>query len=430
MSPVALLLGAFVALLVLRVPVAFSLILSSALLVYIEGLRFDLLIQQMYRGLNSFTLLAVPFFLLAGQLLNSGQITERLMAFAHALVGWIRGGLAHINVMVSMIFAGMSGSSTADTAGVGSVVIPQMIRRGFSREFTIAITAASSTMGTIIPPSILMVVYGAQTGVSIGALFLAGAIPGVLVGVAQMTYSYWYAVRNGIQAEVRPSVAEFTLSFRRAILPLFVPIIVIGGVLSGQFTATEAGMIAVMYVLVLMLVIYRTTKISALPRILSSAAVLYSQPLLAIAAAMPFGWLLAYYRAPDLILGLAGGIVGSPELTLLAVVSLFIVIGTFLDAIPAIIIFMPVVSKLIEASGAHPIQAGIVVIMTLALGLITPPYGLCLLIASSIGRVPALKVLPAIFPFYALFLLVVALVILFEDIALFLPRLLMPQLGI
>lgn len=205
MSPVVLLLGTFVVLLIVRVPVAFSLILSSALLVFFENLRFDLLIQQMYRGLNSFTLLAVPFFLLAGQLLNSGLITERLMAFAHALVGWMRGGLAHINVMVSMIFAGMSGSSTADTAGVGSVIIPQMIKRGFSRDFTIAITAASSTMGTIIPPSILMVVYGAQTGVSIGALFLAGAIPGVLVGAAQMAYSYYYAVKHGIQSEGRPS---------------------------------------------------------------------------------------------------------------------------------------------------------------------------------------------------------------------------------
>lgn len=189
-------------------------------------------------------------------------------------------------------------------------------------------------------------------------------------------------------------------------------------------------MIAVVYVLILMIFVYRTTPIKALPRIMNSAAVLYSQPLLAVAAAMPFGWLLAYYRAPDLILSVAGGIVSSPELTLIAVVALFIIIGTFLDAVPAIIIFMPVVSKLIEASGANPVQAGIVVIMTLALGLITPPYGLCLLIASTIGRMSALRVLPAIVPFYALFLLVVGLVIFFEDVSLLLPRLLMPELAI
>jgi tripartite ATP-independent transporter DctM subunit len=303
LNPVALLFVTFFVLIFLRLPVAYALTLASLLIIVQEGLRADLVVQQMFQGLNSFTLLAVPFFLLAGQLLNSGLITDRLMRLAEVTVGWIRGGLAHINIVVSMIFAGMSGSSTADTAGVGAVIIPAMYKRGFDRRFTVALTAASSTMGSIIPPSIMMVVYGAQGGVSIGGLFLAGAIPGALIGVGLMIYSYFYAVKRGLPAEAAPSVREFAIAWKEGLLPLLVPVIIIGGVLTGKFTATESGMVATVYVLFLMFVFYRSAKLSALPRILSDAAVLYSQPLLAVAAASVFGWLLAYFQAPQMIVG-------------------------------------------------------------------------------------------------------------------------------
>jgi tripartite ATP-independent transporter DctM subunit len=404
-SPVALLFIVFFALIALRVPVAYSLALSSLVIILQEGLRADL----------------------AGQLLNTGLITDRLMRLAEVMVGWIRGGLAHINVMVSMIFAGMSGSSTADTAGVGSVIIPAMYRRGYSRHFTVAITAASSVMGVIIPPSILMVVYGAQGGVSIGGLFLAGAIPGALLGLAMMAYAYVYALRKGMPAENRPTVREFGTAWKEGILPLLVPVIIIGGVLSGEFTATEAGMVATVYVLFLMLVVYRSASVTALPRILADAAVLYSQPLLAVAAASVFGWLLAYYQAPQMIAGLAGGMTESRIMTLIGIMVVFIIVGTFMDAIPAIIIFMPIVTQLVGDSGANPIHAGIVVVMTLALGLITPPYGLCLLLAAAIGRVPVVRVLPHILAFYVIIVAVILVIIVFPEIALILPRLVMPQ---
>ena len=427
MNPVALLFVSFLGLVVIRVPVAYALVLSSLLVAGIEGLRPTLVVQQMFQGLNSFTLLAVPFFLLAGQLLNTGLITDRLIRLAQALVGHIRGGLAHINVVVSMIFAGMSGSSTADTAGVGSVLIPAMIKRGFDKNFTIAVTAASSTMGSIIPPSIMMIIYGAMGGVSIGGLFLAGAIPGAFVGLAQMAYCYYYAVRKAYPAEGRASAGELWGAFKAGFLPLLVPVIIIGGVLSGKFTATEAGMIATVYVLILIFAVYHSSKLTRLPTVLAEAAVLYSQPLLAVAAATLFGWLLAYFQAPQAIGELASGVTGSPTLTVLTIAAIFIVVGTFMDAIPAIIIFMPIVTHLVEVSGANPLHTGLVVVMTLAMGLITPPYGLCLLLACSIGRERVSRVMPQMFVFYALFLAVILLIILFPSISLFLPRLVMPQ---
>lgn len=427
MNTVAILFASFFALILLRVPVAYGLALSSLLIVVMEGLRPDLVVQQMFQGLDSFTLLAVPFFLLAGQLLNSGLITDRLMRIGQVMVGWIRGGLAHINVMVSMIFAGMSGSSTADTAGVGSIIIPAMVKRGYDRRFTVAITAASSTMGSIIPPSIMMVIYGAQGGVSIGGLFLAGAIPGALVGLLQMAGCYWYAVRNDLPAEPPPTVREFGIAWKEGLLPLLVPVIIIGGVMTGKFTATEAGMVATVYVLVLMLLVYRSAKLSSLPNILAEAAVLYSQPLLAVAAATVFGWLLAYYDAPRMVASMVGGMTGSPELTLIGIMLIFLLVGTFMDAIPAIIIFMPIVSELVDTAGVNPIHAGIVVVMTLALGLITPPYGLCLLLSAALGRISVMKVMPYVAAFYVLFLIVILAVVFFPGLALFLPRLVMPQ---
>jgi tripartite ATP-independent transporter DctM subunit len=411
MSPVAILFITFFGLVVMRVPIAHSLVMSSALVIWLVDLNFDLIAQQMFNGLNSFTLLAVPFFLLAGQLLNAGLITDRLVRLAYAMVGWVRGGLAHINVVVSMIFAGMSGSSTADTAGVGAVLIPAMVKRGFDRRFTVAITAASSTMGVIIPPSIMMVIYGAAGGVSIGGLFLAGAIPGLMIGLVQMAYCYYYAVKHDIPAEQRASWSEFGSALKGGILPLMVPVIIIGGVLTGKFTATE----------------FRSASWRAMPKVLTDAAVIYAQPLLAVAGAMVFGWLLAYFDAPAQVAELSGPIAKDPTLALLFICAVFIVLGTFMDAIPAIIIFMPIIEELVRSSGANAIHTGLVVVMTLALGLVTPPYGLCLLLACVIGRIKVSEVMSQMWIFYALFMAVVLPIIFFPEIALFLPRLVMPQ---
>ncbi|MBT3359173.1 MAG: TRAP transporter large permease [Rhodospirillales bacterium] len=427
MTEIIILFASFFIMVFIRVPVAYALALASLLVIIYEGLNPVLFVQQMFHGLNSFPLLAVPFFLLAGQLLNSGQITERLLRLSQALVGHIRGGLAHINVVVSMLFAGMSGSSTADTAGVGSVLIPAMIKRGYDRRFTIALTAASSTMGVIIPPSILMVIYGAMGGVSIGGLFLAGAIPGAIVGLSQMVYSYYAAIRNNYPAENRASLKELGSATKAGILPLMVPIIIVGGVLTGKFTATESGMIATVYVLFLIYGIYKTMSIRRLPNILMETAVIYSQPLLAVAAATIFGWLLAYFEAPEAIAGLAGDMINSATLTVLFIAIVFVVVGTFMDAVPAIIIFLPIVDHMVQVSGANAIHTGLVVIMTLALGLITPPYGLCLLLACVLGKEPVTRVMGQMMVFYCLFAVVILIIILFPEISLWLPRLVMPK---
>ena len=427
MNPLVVLFIAFFLLVAIRVPVAYALALSSALIIWLEGLNLNVFVNQMYLGLNSFTLLAVPFFLLAGQLLNAGNITDAMIRFSQALVGHIRGGLAHVNVVVSMLFAGMSGSSTADTAGVGSVLIPAMIRRGFDRNFSIALTAASSTMGVIIPPSILMVVYGAMGGVSIGALFLAGAIPGALIALSQMTYAYIYAVRRGHDAEPLASPREFVSAAKSAFLPLLTPVILIGGVLSGQFTATESGLVAVLYLLVLVFVFYRSARLSSLFGILGDSVVIYSQVLFAVAAATLFGWLLAYFEMPQMVVDLIEGHTSNPIFVAFFVAAVYLVAGTFLDAVPAIIIFLPIITRLVAESGASPIHIGLVAVMTLAMGLITPPYGLCLLLASAIGKQRVTRVLPQMLIFYALFIGILTVVILVPEISLFLPRLVMPE---
>ncbi|WP_265518259.1 TRAP transporter large permease [Nitratireductor luteus] len=424
---VTVLFASFFVLLLLRVPIAMALGLSGFLVVFIEGLNPIVAISRLYEGLNSFPLLAVPFFLLAGQMMNAGEVTDRIMNFAMALVGHIKGGLAHVNVVVSMLFAGMSGSAVADTAGVGAILIPSMKSRGYSEPFVVALTAASSTMGAIIPPSILMVIYGAAGNVSIGALFLAGAIPGLLVGLVQMVYSFVHAVSYGSPAEPWKGAGEIGRTGRAAIGPLIVPAIILGGVLSGQFTATEAGMVATVYTAFLIFIVYRSFPIRSIPRLLSETVVNYSLPLLAVAAASFFGWLLAFLEVPDMAVHFAEPALGSPEATLIAIMALFLVLGTFLDAVPAIIIFMPIVSRLVEASGAHPVQTGIVVIMTLALGLVTPPYGLCLLVASMISKVSVVKVMPQMFIFLALMILVILAVIFVPALSLWLPKLLMPR---
>lgn len=417
----------FIGLIILRVPVFFALGLSSLLTALLLGLSLELVVSQMFEAMNSFTLMAVPFFLLCGQLMNSGKITEKLIRFAQSLVGHIRGGLAHINVLVSMIFAGMSGAAAADTAAVGSIMIPAMIKRGFGKNFTIAITVASSTMGVIIPPSITMIIYGSMGDVSIGGLFLAGALPGLLLGIGQMVFAYWYSVRKSYPAEEWAGVKEIGASVKGAFFPLWIPVIVVGGVISGIFTATEAGMVGAVYTLILVIVVYRSVDFRRLPNLLMETTVVYSLPLMAVSTALVFGWLMAYLEAPKHVADLLSFATHSPTLTVALISLTFLIFGTFMDAIAAIIIFMPVVQRLVEVSGAHPIHAGLVVIMSLAMGLITPPFGLCLLLGSALGKQSVAKVMPMMFVFYGVFIVVLSIIIVFPEISLFLPRLIMPR---
>lgn len=426
MNPLVVLMGSFALFIFLRVPVAFALGVSSLLTIATLGLPFVSVINQMYSSIDSFPLLAVPFFLLLGRLMNHGGITDRLVKLSEALVGHIRGGLGHVNVLVSMLFAGLSGSAAADTAGIGAMLIPAMRKAGFDRGYSVAVTAASSTLGVIIPPSIMMVIYGAVGQVSIGALFLSGVVPGLLIGLSQMGYTLFVAHRCGYPRKQRRPLRAMGREFVRAIPPLILPLIILGGIIGGIFTATEAAAIAVVYGLLLMMVVYRSIEFRDIPKLFADAVVEYSLPMLAVASAGIMGWLIAYLDAPTAIAEIITSLTGSPVGIFIMIVLFLLIIGTFLSPITAIIIFLPIIQELGSTFAIDPIHLGIIVVLTLSLGMVTPPYGICLLIAAQIGGISAPRAFVAVLPLIALGLLIIVTGILIPDLFLFLPRMVMP----
>jgi tripartite ATP-independent transporter DctM subunit len=423
----AILFGTFGILIILRVPVAFALGLAVVPVFFIEErLTPILLMREMFKSYNSFVLLAVPFFLLAANLMNSSGITDRLIRLARAMVGHLPGGLGHVNVVVSMLFAGISGSSTADAAGIGSLLIPQMRKEGYDASFSVAITACSSVMGVIIPPSILMIVWGGLMSVSIGGLFLAGVVPGILIAGSQMITIYFYAKRRGYPVHARSTFLELLRAIASATLALLTPIIIVGGIVGGFFTPTEASVVAVIYSLILGVFVYRSIAPSQLPAVLYDSARFAAITLFCIGTASAFGWCLAYFKIPAALveqidqMGL--GVIGIGIMTALA----FLLIGMFIDAIPAIIILGTVLYPVTEHVGMHPIHFAIIGVMSLAFGLVTPPYGLCLLIAASIGKIRMIDALRDVAVILLPMLGVLLIIILVPDLILALPRWFMP----
>lgn len=418
----------FAVLAILRVPIAFALILASLVLFFTEDrLEPWVLTQRMFSGVDSFVLLAVPFFILAGHVMNEAKVADRLIRLAYAVIGSIRGGLGMVNVLVSMLFAGISGSSTADTAAVGSVLIPQMRRRGYPDEFSVAVTASASVMGVIIPPSILMVVWGSLTNTSIGAMFLGGFIPGALIGLSLMGIVYVSARRNGYPREERLAIKEVGGALRDSALALGVPILVIGGIVLGIVTATEASVLAVLYAFFLGLVVYRTIGLRDLPAIFRDSARLASLSLFALAGATVFAYLLAYFRLPFFLQGIIGDV--PPTLLLPFMVLIWLVIGTFMDALPAMAIMVPVFAPVVAATGIDPVHYGVVSVMALAVGLVTPPYGLCLLLASAIAQIPVTRALRVMPPFLIVLVIIVLAVTFIPQLTLFLPEFFSPAEG-
>jgi tripartite ATP-independent transporter DctM subunit len=359
--------------------------------------------------------------------MNSAGITDRLVRLSQAVVGHLPGGLGHINVMVSMLFAGISGSSTADAAGIGSLLIPQMKKQGYDTSFSVAITACSSVMGVIIPPSILMIVWGGLMSVSIGGLFLAGVVPGVLIGLSMMATVYVYAKVYGYPIYARSSLGGLAAAFGHAFLALMTPVIIIGGIVGGFFTPTEASVIAVLYSLVLGLFVYRSIAPRELPKVLYDSARFAAISLFCVGTASAFGWALAYFQIPRALVAeieaMGLGLYGTGVMVAVA----FLIIGMFIDAIPAIIILGTVLFPVTEAVGMHPIHFAIIGVVSLAFGLVTPPYGLCLLIACAIGEIKVIQALRDVAIILIPMLGVLLLVIVLPDLILALPRLLMPR---
>ncbi|QIE43058.1 TRAP transporter large permease [Meridianimarinicoccus aquatilis] len=424
----AILVGGFLMLVILRVPVAFALGLATMPLVVLD-LRLTpfILLDRMFQSYNSFILLAVPFFLLAANLMNSGKITDRLITLAREMTGWMPGGLGHVNVMVSMMFAGISGSSTADAAGCGKILIPAMQREGFDTRFSVAITACSSVMGVIIPPSILMVVWGGVMQISVGALFLAGAIPGMLIGFALLSTVFVYAKVYNYPVAGRPTLSSFWTAFRGSILALLTPVFVVGGIIGGVVTPTESAIIAAGYAMILGLFVYRTVSFRDLGHIFYDTGRFASISLFAIGTATAFGWLLAFYKVPRLIVEMLTQLNAGPFETMLIIALLFLLFGLFIDAIPTIIILGTVLMPVAAAADIHPVVFAMIGIISLAFGLVTPPYGLCLLISASIGGLNVIQVIRDVVIILIPMLIILILVMLFPEIALWLPRMLLPS---
>lgn len=424
----AILFPLFVGLVFLRVPVAVALGLSCIPIFLLEErLTPLLLMNEMFKSYNSFLLLAVPFFLLAANIMNAAGITDRLIRLSQAMVGHLPGGLGHVNVVVSMLFAGISGSSTADAAGIGSLLIPQMKKAGYSSSFSVAVTACSSVMGVVIPPSILMVVWGGLMSVSIGGLFLAGVVPGILIAGSQMLAVYIFARIYNYPILNRSSMKELAKALLYAIPPLMTPLIIVGGIVGGFFTPTEASVVAVLYSLVLGGIIYRTIGLSNLPGILFNSAKFAAMSLFCIGTASAFGWLLAYFKVPLAVIELLKPFGIDPTSTGLIVAASFLLIGMFIDAIPAIIILGTVLWPLAELSQMHPIHFAIIGVISLAFGLVTPPYGLCLLIACKIGDIEVKRALRDVAIVLLPMFLVLLAVIFFPGMILALPKLLMAK---
>jgi C4-dicarboxylate transporter, DctM subunit len=408
------------------VPVAFALMAGVLVATALTPISLQSIIGQMFHGIDAETLLAVPFFLLVGELMTSANVTHRMVRLAQTMVGHLRGGLAQVITVFSMFFAGISGSSTADVAVLSRTVAPQMDREGYDRAFTAALIACASTMANLIPPSIMAVVYGATGNVSIGGLFLGGVVPGVLIGIGLMIYSFFFGP-PGI-SRPRATLCEFADAVRGSALPLIIPVIVMGGILTGWFTPTEAGMIASVYILVVVIPLLNRGHLRHLPRDFVYTGLLYSIPLAAVAGASAFGWMLAYLRGPDIVAAWIADYAGTDgRLIMLLLVLLFVIIGDFVDAVPAIIIFMPIINKLTELGNINGVHMGVVIITTLVFGLITPPYGLSLLVASKFVGVPFSRAMLRSLPIYVVFFFTIAFTMLFPDVVLYLPKLFLPE---
>lgn len=423
-----ILFGLFFLLLALRVPVAFALGLACLpILVIEERLSPMMLMQETFNAYNSFILLAVPFFLLTANLMNVGGITDRLVRFSRALVGHFPGGLAQINVVLSIFFAGISGSSTADAASQSKLFIEAQRKEGYDDSFSVAITAVSAVLAVIIPPSILMIVWGGLLTVSIGALFLAGIIPGLLVGLVQMATVHVYAVKRGYPTYPRSTLKELFASLFVSVPALMTPVIIVGGKIFGWFTATESAAIAVLYAATLSIFVYREMNLKGLHAALLDTGKLAGIALFTVGTASAFGWLLAYYQIPKTLLaGVASWGMGFYA-TGFFIAGVFLVVGTFLDAIPAIIIVGTILEPLAKTAGMDPVHFAMIGIISLAFGLVTPPYGLCLLIACSIAGMRMSDTIKDVMIMLIPMLGVLMLVILWPAVVLFLPSLISPE---
>ena len=415
----------FLLFLFLGVPVFFAMLAAPGIILWLNGQERDIafLYRNIYNGIDSFPLMAIPFFMLAGELMNRGGITHRLVDFAQVMMGHFRGGLAHVNILSSMLFAGLSGSAVADTSALGSMLIPAMERNGYSRRFAAAVTAASSVIGPIIPPSGIMIIYAYVMGESVAALFLGGMIPGILVGVGLMLMTGYLAHRHGFPvASERAPWRQRGISFGRAFFPLLTPVIILGGILGGVFTPTEASAVAVAYALAISLFLLKTMTWRDIPRVLTRACLTSTVVLLLVGAAIAFKAIVGLSHLPEILAAWVLSLSSDPLVLLFLINVLLFIVGMFLDAGPAIIILGPILGPIFVDLGVHPVHFAIIMSVNLTVGLVTPPMGLVLFVASAVSGVRVEALAKTILPFLAVEIIVIFLITYFPPISMFIPR--------
>lgn len=413
----------FFALMICKIPIAFTMGIACVGAVLSADLPLNTMITRMFTAVDSFSLMAVPFFVLAGELMNETKLTDKILDFASALVGHIRGGLGMVNIAASVMFAGLSGSATADTAALGSLEIPMMVKGGYSKEFSVAVTVASSTIGPIIPPSVMLVMYAVIANVSISKILIAGLIPGLLMALSMGVFVYFVSLKRGYGSAGKFSLKNVWRASKGAAIPMMMPLIILGGILSGVFTATEAGVVACVYALVIGLFVNKTLKLKTLPHILLRAAKTTAVSMLIIAMASIFSWIMAWESFPATVAGIATQLTSNAEVIMLLIVGFLTVLGLFVEGIPVLIVFAPILVPIAQRYGIDLIAFGVILVQTVLVGSITPPVGSLLYLGSSIAGTSVTKSGNEVWPFVLAIMLVIVLCIFVPEIITFLPNL-------
>lgn len=414
----------FMILLVMNVPIAVAIAVASMLAMLLEGYDPSLMVaSKMANGIDSFALLAIPFFILSGVLMGRGGMARRLMDLAATLVGRFPGGLGYVNTLTCMLFGSISGSAAAAVTSIGGFMLPEMKAKGYNNEFSVAITTTAATTGLLIPPSNIMIVYAVASGsVSIAAMFMAGVLPGILIGLLLMAVCFIIAKRTHLEAGDRSTIGEIWTAFRRAFFSMLLLVIVIGGILKGVFTATEASAIAVAYAFMLSVVFYREVKLTELPEILLQTGVTTAVIMLLIGASSGMSWIMTITNIPQTVSATLLGLSDNPLVIMLMINLLLLFVGTFMDMTPAVLIFTPIFLPIAEVLGIDPVHFGIILIANLCIGLCTPPVGTCLFLGCGVGKTTIARVTPFMIPFFIAMFIGLMLISYVPALSMWLPR--------
>ncbi|MFP4144090.1 MAG: TRAP transporter large permease [Phycisphaeraceae bacterium] len=430
-TPLLILTVSFVVFLLMNVPVAFSIGMASLLAIFAVGFSANegqIVAQRMSEGIQTFALLAIPFFILAGVLMGRGGMAHRLIAFAGATLGWLTGGLGYVNTLTCMLFGSISGSATAAVSATGGFMIPEMNKRGYGKNFNVAVTTTAATTGLLIPPSNVMIVYAvvAGGGVSVGAMFMAGILPGILVGLSIMAVCFIISRVRGYGGSEATSLKRVAKTFVDAAPSLLLVVIVLGGILWGWFTATEAAAIAVAYAFLLTVVFYREVKLRDLPAVLLESGKTTAIVMLLVGTSQAMSWVLTYEQVPQDVSAFLLSLSDNPIVILLIINIMLLLVGTFMDMTPAVLIFTPILLPVAVQLGLDPVHFGMLLIANLCIGLCTPPVGTCLFVGCGVGKTTIADVTPSMIPFYIAMVVSLLVITYWPPLSLWLPR----QLGL